>query len=579
MISGSAGFFLGCVFAGWLAGIETAQILAKVVSYPPTTPQYLNHIRVFTLQNHLGALLIHILGSERWVCLAFSGLMGMLSFQAISLFIYAINRSVALAFLGCFFIFLFDRIGAGPVYPIALLDSPHNFGVIGLSFTLLTVALFGAGLRRAAFFCLGLAPYVHPSWGCFLFLIVVVPLLWDRWRSGERIRRDWAIWLIAGIAVTLAGYGYQHFWLRDVPSLASEESRAYLSAFINNWDYHRTPFFYSAEKQGLDPFKTGITYCVWSAGFAVLCFRLLPKHPGKILFRILLVAAIASLFLGFLTHLPQSVVPSLVSMLMPGRYANLSNLALFALVLALLTSPEVGKFRGSAVICLLLILAAPAAGLAFAIPMKVQYLLAFLWFGCLAFFPDPMGRILGTAKGNGRLLISAMGAVLLVLVSFNLAGFGFAGRELWPQRRFLNRIETRLPPASASSPGLLLITTDFWLAQLQTRRPVLFDPSALDGFAMIPEAGPLWNRFMKNVYGADILRAPPQEFRNKGQIPNGLYRGLWEKRTREEWGALADEFGFTEVLTGADWALDLPVAIRGSGYVLYAARRTGKEKP
>jgi hypothetical protein len=72
------------------------------------------------------------LGSERIVSIVFSGLLGMVSFQAISLFIFAISRNIYISVIGVIFIYLTNLVGDGVVYPIWLLGQQHTYGMLGL---------------------------------------------------------------------------------------------------------------------------------------------------------------------------------------------------------------------------------------------------------------------------------------------------------------------------------------------------------------------------------------------------------------------------------------------------------------
>ncbi|HVW36970.1 MAG TPA: hypothetical protein VHB99_06680, partial [Pirellulales bacterium] len=46
-------------------------------------------------------------------------------------------------------------------------------------------------------------------------------------------------------------------------------------------------------------------------------------------------------------------------------------------------------------------------------------------------------------------------------------------------------------------------------------------------------------------------------------------RRLWAERDVEEWIRLAREFGFTDVVTYADWTTKLPLMARNTKYALY----------
>ena len=45
--------------------------------------------------------------------------------------------------------------------------------------------------------------------------------------------------------------------------------------------------------------------------------------------------------------------------------------------------------------------------------------------------------------------------------------------------------------------------------------------------------------------------------------------GIWGTYSRDQWRQLGREHGFSQVLTPADWALDLPVIARSRDFRLY----------
>ena len=70
------------------------------------------------------------------------------SFQALALVCYALGRNAVVAIGAPLVIFVSQASNYGIVYPIALLASPHTYGVIGLSLAVLCVALLGVGWHR-----------------------------------------------------------------------------------------------------------------------------------------------------------------------------------------------------------------------------------------------------------------------------------------------------------------------------------------------------------------------------------------------------------------------------------------------
>jgi hypothetical protein len=103
--------------------------------------------------------------SEITLSLIVSGLQGMLTFQALALFVYALGRDVLLAVGTAALIFFSRAAEYGTVYPLFLLGTEHTYGVVGLSTGVLVMALLGAGWYRTGALLLGIAPCIHPSLG------------------------------------------------------------------------------------------------------------------------------------------------------------------------------------------------------------------------------------------------------------------------------------------------------------------------------------------------------------------------------------------------------------------------------
>ena len=75
---------------------------------------------------------------EITLSLIVSGVQGMLTFQALALFVYALSRDVLLAIGAAALIFFTRSAEYGNVYPLFLLGTEHTYGVVGLSTGVLT---------------------------------------------------------------------------------------------------------------------------------------------------------------------------------------------------------------------------------------------------------------------------------------------------------------------------------------------------------------------------------------------------------------------------------------------------------
>ena len=83
------------------------------------------------------------------------------------MFVYAFSRDALVAIGAAALIFATRAAEYGAVYVLFLLGTENTYGILGLSFCVLAVALIGAGWYRSGGFLLGLAPAVHPSLGAW----------------------------------------------------------------------------------------------------------------------------------------------------------------------------------------------------------------------------------------------------------------------------------------------------------------------------------------------------------------------------------------------------------------------------
>jgi hypothetical protein len=125
---------------------------------------------------------------------------------------------------------------------------------------------------------------------------------------------------------------------------------------------------------------------------------------------------------------------------------------------------------------------------------------------------------------------------------------------------------------AAEREGLIATAGSFHLVQLYTRRPVLVDGGALDTLTYAPESGPAMVRILREVYGLDFFNPPP-EARRSSVIQHRLNKPIWEGYSRLRWQEIGWNFNVTQVLTRADWALDLPLAAENRYFKLYRIPR------
>ncbi|HEX7376846.1 MAG TPA: hypothetical protein VF278_07025 [Pirellulales bacterium] len=206
---------------------------------------------------------------------------------------------------------------------------------------------------------------------------------------------------------------------------------------------------------------------------------------------------------------------------------------------------------------------------------------ALLGLGCLlaiGWIPlgwrDALALSLGKKQRDGlgrpsskNLFVAFAAAASLTLISLPLLERAKAGAAI-----FRAAEADAVVVAARRESGMLLVVPRMCLVQLRTRRPVLLNGEAMNQITYVPQSGPSMNAIVKGVYGDDILRPRPSWWQNWGGLMMHSGYDLWQAREPAEWRRLSREFGFTQIVTGREWKLRLPVVARSEKLVLYDVR-------
>jgi hypothetical protein len=240
-ISGAIGFLLGfVVYPSWQVAVEPAQVVAGLVHYPAGNAFYVYETKLWTILHQICAVLLRAGVSEIALSKALSGVLAMVSLQALTMVTYALCDDVALAVGAGVIAFVTRAASNGVEYPIMLTATTHTYGSLGLSMFALVPALLGSGCYRTGAFLLALMPAVHPSLGAWLWPIVGLAVAVDL--GGLRTQLRPALrWFAAGAAITLLSLAVQLLFTYDSPRVDSADTTPLLRAFIALWDGHRAP--------------------------------------------------------------------------------------------------------------------------------------------------------------------------------------------------------------------------------------------------------------------------------------------------------------------------------------------------
>ena len=106
VVSGILGFRIGLVgFPTWHICLETAQVVAGLVRYPAENPFYIYHTKLWSLVIQTCAVLLRAGLSEITLSLVLSGLLGMISFQALAMVAFAVSRELLVAIAAAVVVF------------------------------------------------------------------------------------------------------------------------------------------------------------------------------------------------------------------------------------------------------------------------------------------------------------------------------------------------------------------------------------------------------------------------------------------------------------------------------------------
>jgi hypothetical protein len=580
--SGTLGFVVGAIsLPDWQVAVETAQVVAGIVAYPPDNPFYIYHAKLWTILHQLSALLLIAGVPEGTLAVVISGLLGLVSFQALSMVVYALTRDALLS-IGSAVLMAFARAAeTDTVYPIALMGTVHTYGALGLSTFVLVVGLLGSGLYLAGGFLLGLSPALHPALGAWLFIVVAIAFTWRGRQAGEgpasagrRVLKGFA----AGGAVTAISFILQLAMMWGLPESDPVVTRKYLMAFVELWDGHRQPVGLGSQGIQLNAAALALSL-IWLKWHA----RDLPRS-SVLLLKLLATAAAVSLIVAFLSHVPARHLPTAFVISMPGRLLNVNAMAFPALLLGLVGVYRSQWWSGLLTVFLSVALAvnnrsrlwdrlAEDSWLRDILPVTrpVQvftYAVAGLLLGAgLSAWYRRREHVTGQSDaGTSTRILAGLGKAVLVAVPVTLVALTWRGWQA--EHGILSGANSAVLERAAQGHGMLLTAGSLDLIQLKTRRPVLLNGGGLDGLPYAPESGPAVERILRDVYEIDFFN-PPEAARGKGAVPSAFNRAAWETFSVERWQQIRQTFGVTEVLTPGDWQLPLTLIAGDASYRLY----------
>mgnify|MGYP001611014280 CR=1 FL=1 len=570
VISGVIGFLaalLGRVT--WQVAVESAQVVSGVVQYTNKSPFYLYHTKVWSLLVQLPAFFLYLGISERTLSIVISGIAGAFSFQALSLIIYAVSNKKLLALLSPMFIYITGMTSAFEGnYPIYLMGAPHTYGMIGLSFAILSLALIGSNYYRVGWIIAGVSPAIHPVIGALTLIAAIVAILWEKKDIAYVIKKIFPF-LVIGLIICALSYSYQLFFIYDVPATDKNSSMKYVRAFIEFWDTHRAP---------VEPLSNGVLINIL---IILICLLAISKI-GKILlgvhvrflFRVFLILAVLGLLSVVLSWTPLHLLPMnlVVSGLMPARVLNFAAFGAPALLIGLLAVEEDTIWSKSLLVMMIVI---PLVWHEVERNMDIVYpLMIFISVALIILMLKSSDRMIKRNQRTASIrqnLLALLNIVVIVLLVVVFAA-GLMKGVLQARDRFsmlTNWANDRVYAEASKAKGMLLTALEMRLIQLKTRRPVLLD--ALNQIPYVPESAEPINNILQKIYGINLL-APPDlrsDVVQSAELLVNINKTTWEKRTYDEWTKIAYEFKVSDIITYKNWKLQLPIVADNDMMTLY----------
>ncbi len=575
---------IGAIIGGtrmptWQVAVESAQVLAGIVAYPPDNPFYLYHVSTWTLLHQLCALLLKVGLSEFVISLLLSASLTALMFAALSLVAFAVCREVFVSIASP--LVLFSVFGGsdifGLVYPIYLTGTHHTYGVAGLGLSVLILALTALGRMRTAAFLLGLAFSIHITWAAWTSLVLGVQLVCFRryFRADLSQFRNILIFGAMGATLSAISFAVHQLWAPPAGP-TSAKTAALVDAFIDNWDAHR---------QSPRILQTGTFFALATLGLSLAALGIFSRSrrdanrelddPSTSEQRISALSASAAV-LSLLAIVPMfyldpawshARVPRVVELAMPGRFINLA----IVLCPSLIAACAVRILREARVVLALMLGYGLFAGL-FRLYLSSD---RFGW--------DLPHAHLFAAAGFALCLWPIRGGALSYARRWKLASAcaiaAFAVYVLLVQRAYPRESGISLRAQSPAlehlrgGEGMLITPGGTELIQLRTRRPIVLNAAALDQIPYVPASAPAIEEILDEVYGI-ALADPPERIRKArpGGLPPNFEHAAWERHTASRWARIAEKFGATHVLT--DIELDAKLEFEKDTWRIYSIADT-----
>lgn len=532
LISSLLGLLFGIFhFPSLQDAVENAQVIAGIVEYPTMTPQLYFQNKLWSLPPQLLAILLKLGFNEKVLSFFTSGLLGMLSFAALSLISRAIHKKDSVFILATplitFFFLLYDF---APTYDISLLDTSSTSGSIGLSWAVICLGLYLNDKKKFFYFSIGLLASIHATWFIWTSLAVLIHFLSFQSNKSQEIKAYYK-YLISGAGLSFLSLCFYLINKVNFPVVSNTlDQSEFLKYFFNNWDVHRRSI----------PFTLG---SLISIALPVLTFSLRESHR-----KVFQLSIVLSFFNALIIILSQFSFTLL--WLMPHRFINISILIFPVILLSVL---QYRKYLLHSVVTLVGIVFLHYYYDSYRIypEIKTEYL-----FNIGVFLLIMAGTVLIHHK---RAVFSKFNQIPPILIASLIVLYyvSFVSRAFeYNLKHYKDISNSNLHLEISKKSGILLTCPNCSHFQLTSRSPILVEIDTMDDLAYAPYIADSFNNILKEVYHLDLMNRP-KNWNRTIHVPKDAIKSIWEDRTREEWVTIIRKYGLKGVVTPKHWNLKL----------------------
>lgn len=397
-------------------------------------------------------------------------------------------------------------------------------------------------------------PAFHATIGVWSIGITFLCLLF--FRTGLA-KLKMLFWFLGGLALTCLSYLAQHLETSAALRGLAAPTRDYLAEFIDSYGGHFL---------GIKLGSTGLWLTVALTGLAFLLWRQRDREKEQGFFYLFMALSGGLSVLGyafqasFYEHLPYSI-----NIFMFSRLFLLVQVGMAPMVLARLYAEKESWLSQLAFTIIIFVLMVVSTQRSLLLPFLKTYWFApdalinflCLMLGALVMAVNSIHKF--SNKSWSKIMAATSVTLCLVWMVSAIPNSLMTTRATGRDWRMDYTTDEVLRAASQGSGFIAADSqTSLKLLQLKTKRPLLFN-KGLDEVYIAPQAGPLMERMMKDIFG----------WKWTEKLNNGSIMDHMEKMSLEDWRQIRTEYGLTDIIGGPYTRLKLPLIKANSRFQLF----------